>query len=116
MTDKYKFLEFDEQKVHNDFWHLIREKASEIEVLAAQKQHSRDRIIMEKLLEANRVLREALAHTNDFCLCRRNTTGFDYHEEHPVQGLPKSGSRWLTPRDYNKNALAEADEIMKGIE
>ncbi|MBP6738769.1 MAG: hypothetical protein KA146_02210 [Leptospiraceae bacterium] len=58
-------------------------------------------------------LREALKHTNEFCLCKRNTYGFDYHEDHPVMGKPKSGSRWLTPRDYNKDALTKADQLLR---
>lgn len=58
-------------------------------------------------------LREALKHTNEFCLCKRNTYGFDYHEDHPVMGKPKSGRRWLTPRDFNKDTLTKADQMLK---
>lgn len=57
--------------------------------------------------------REALKHTNEFCLCKRNTYGFDYHEDHPVMGKPKGGARWLTPRDYIKNSLTKADQMLK---
>ena len=64
-------------------------------------------------LEVVSELREALKHTNEFCLCKRNTYGFDYHEDHPVMGKPKSGSRWLTPRDYNKDAITKADQLLK---
>ena len=67
----------------------------------------------EQFLAVVNELREALKHTNEFCLCKRNTYGFDYHEDHPVMGKPKSGSRWLTPRDYNKDALTKADQLLK---
>lgn len=67
----------------------------------------------EQFLAVVNELREALKHTNEFCLCKRNTYGFDYHEDHPVMGKPKSGSRWLTPRDYNKDALTKADQMLK---
>lgn len=48
----------------------------------------------------------ALKHSKDFCLCRRvKTTGFDYSEEHPRMGKPKTGARWLTPFDLSHDAL-----------
>jgi len=65
-------------------------------IRAARDQHSRDRIIMEKLLEANRVMREAL--------------DFDYPyfaaKQHKLIDLAKE----------QKEALIKADKIMRGIE
>lgn len=52
-------------------------------------------------------LRETLKHVEDFCLCDRNTVGFDYGELHPHMGKPKMGSRWLTPYDVAKEVLAQ---------
>lgn len=98
-----KFLEFDEQKVHNDFWHLIREKASETEVLAAKKQHSRDKEIMLKLLEVNRVLREALEYYAP-------SNSYDYDKTQGVNYI------WNDQGKRSREALAEADRMMKEIE
>jgi hypothetical protein len=82
------------------------------------KQHTKSAAIITELLETIQSQSEALEHVNDFCLCKRNTFGFDYHEEHPVQGLPESGSRWLTPRDRIKQSLSETktrlQKLMEG--
>ena len=69
--------------------------------------HTKYSAIISELIEIIKSQSEALDHVNEFCLCKRNTYGFDYHEDHPVQGLPKSGSRWLTPRDRIKSDLSE---------
>lgn len=50
--------------------------------------------------------REALEHCRDFCLCHRNTTGFDYSEVHPNMGKPGVGKRWLTPTDVAEPVLS----------
>lgn len=57
------------------------------------------------------VLVEALQTAEQPCLCKRNTEGFDYHEEHLMLGKPKSGSRWLTPRDIITQALAQIGKV-----
>lgn len=61
-----------------------------------------------KTLKAqNKILRDAVEHTNEFCLCERfKTMGFDYNEDHKNKGRAKMGGRWLTPRDVAKSALA----------
>ena len=61
-----------------------------------------------KTLKAqNKILRDAVEHTNEFCLCERfKTMGFDYNEDHKNKGRAKMGGRWLTPRDVTKSALA----------
>ena len=46
----------------------------------------------------------------DHCLCERSQFGFDYHEKHERLGLPKSGSRWLTPNDIARAALNQGEE------
>ena len=61
-----------------------------------------------KTLKAqNKILRDAVEHTNEFCLCERfKTMGFYYNEDHKNKGRAKMGGRWLTPRDVAKSALA----------
>jgi hypothetical protein len=54
--------------------------------------------------------RAALEHCSEHCLCERNTYGFDYGETHPKLGKPKQGSRWLTPSDIARAALAGGKE------
>jgi hypothetical protein len=66
------------------------------------------------LKEVNKELVKAIDHTSEFCVCKRNTFGFDYHEDHPTMGKPKSGSRWLTPKDFIKETLARVKEKMNG--
>jgi hypothetical protein len=58
-------------------------------------------------LKRERVLRDACEHTHKFCLCDRNTKGFDYGESHRYMGKPKVGARWLTPDDVCSAALKE---------
>lgn len=55
----------------------------------------------------------ALKHTEEFCLCTRNTKGFDYGEAHPEMGKPKIGARWLTPRDTAEKALAQLNVALE---
>ena len=50
-------------------------------------------------------LEKALEHTKKFCLCERNTFGFDYGEVHPLSGKPGAGKRWLTPQVVATKAL-----------
>ena len=55
-------------------------------------------------------LEKALEHTKKFCLCERNTFGFDYGEVHPLSGKPGAGKRWLTPQVVATKALEGAKE------
>lgn len=57
----------------------------------------------KELLKESKKLKNAIDHINSFCLCERNTYGFDYSEKHPHMGKPKGGARWKTPRDYIKD-------------
>ena len=80
-----------------------------------RKGHSQDAKTITALLDIIEDMQDAIKHTNDFCLCTRNTVGFDYHEDHKVQGKPKSGSRWITPRDYNRRTLTATEQKLKNL-
>lgn len=62
---------------------------------------------IEELEKKLAVAVHALEHTSDFCLCDRNTNGFDYSELHPHMGKPKPGARWLTPCVVAEEALSK---------
>ena len=51
-------------------------------------------------------LRGDLEKASEHCLCDRSLPGFDYSEKHKRLGMPRSGARWLTPRDIIREALA----------
>lgn len=63
-----------------------------------------------KVAELTEVIKQMRRH----CLCTRNVTGFDYHENHLILGKPNSGSRWLTPADIADKALARAAQGVNG--
>lgn len=94
-------------KIKNEVCEAINDNGQQAFLLQQRNQ---------KLEKAVELMRSAIDHTNEFCICKRNTYGFDYHEEHPIMGKPKSGSRWLTPRDFIKNNMAKIYAILKGAE
>lgn len=54
-------------------------------------------------MSKDKALKDLVEHVNSFCLCERNTYGFDYSEKHPNIGKPRGGARWKTPRDFIKD-------------
>jgi hypothetical protein len=92
MKPEYKFLEFDDDSAINNAPSIGDGYSHSDEfVLGAEWQHAKDRMIMEKLLEANRVMKRALIEID-------NTTDCKFALE------------------IVDKAIAKKDEIMKGLE
>lgn len=104
-VDRLRAENSEIKKIAADYFHLAKGYCDvsdalrhELKMMHPEYQRMRARV-------AN--LRDAVKHTEDFCLCSRNIIGFDYGEIHPLKGKPKAGARWLTPRDVAIAALAE---------
>jgi hypothetical protein len=57
-----------------------------------------------------KLAKAALEKTSEHCLCDRSLPGFDYSENHKRLGMPRSGARWLTPRDIIREALSDLEK------
>lgn len=72
---------------------------------------AREKLLMSVIEE----MRVDLETISKHCICKRNTFGFDYHEDHLYLGKPKSGSRWLTPFDIIKSTLSNVAKKLEGL-
>lgn len=72
---------------------------------------AREKLLLDVIGE----LKIDLETISEHCICKRNTFGFDYHEDHLYLGKPKSGSRWLTPFDIIKSTLSSAAKKLEGL-